>query len=291
MKKIVSILLCALTLLIVFPITSHADVGPKPSVIIDFSGLESRSYYATLLSSEKSTGPYSALSENNADYARYQQDDEQYDIFLKFAQYKDTDGFYFLQYFEDCSQTQRFSWTYYPPQRFKILLYFPDTNTFLISSEPLERYAFDSYFTADISSQDNAQMTVTKSYNYTNEILSLIVRILLTIAIEILIALLFGFRQKKLFRFIVLVNIFTQVALNTALGIIDYYSGFLAFMIFYVLLEIAVFIIEAVLYTWYLRKYSEKKISAFKPGIYALTANAASFILGYMLAYWLPGIF
>jgi hypothetical protein len=90
MKKIVSIFLCTLALLIVFPVTSHADVGPKPSVIIDFSGLENDSYYATLLSSEKSTGPYSALSENNADYARYQQDDEEYDIFLKFAQYKDT---------------------------------------------------------------------------------------------------------------------------------------------------------------------------------------------------------
>ena len=298
MKKVILMLLCALIMAAVLPVTVQADIGPKPSVVIDFDGLEGENYYVTLLSSVKSTGPYSALNDSNRGYARYQEDDEDYNIFLKFAEYKDMDGFYFLQFFKDCSQSQQFSWTYYPPQEFKILLYFPEIDRFVVSGERFERYAFDSYFTAKVSGLDLSagtgqaiEVAVKKSYDYTYEVLSLIARILLTIAIELGIALLFGFRGKRQFRFIDLVNSVTQIALNVALNIINYRSGQMAFVVFYVLLEIVVFVVEAVLYMSYLKKYSEKEIPGWKPCVYALVANSASFALGLGLAYWIPGIF
>lgn len=291
MKKAVAILLCALTALALFPVTVYADVGPKPSVIIDFKGLEQERYYATLLSSTNSTGPYSALDRDGA-YTHYQEGDEDYDIFLKFTQYKDADNFYFLQYFQDCSQTQQFSWTYYPPEEFKVLLYFPDSDSF-VGSGHFERYAFDSYFTADASAgiPDNADLSVIKSYNYSGEALSLIARILLTIALEAGIALLFGFREKRQFRFIILVNVITQLALNITLNLINYYMGLLGFLIFYILLEILVFLVEAIIYAACLNKRSQKKVPAWKPWVYALAANTTSFVLGLCLAYVIPGIF
>ncbi len=276
---------------IMFPNTAQADMGPKPSVVIDFSGLDGRTYYATLLSSEKSTGPFSALNDSNHTNVHYQEDDEDYDIFLKFAEYSeyhDADGFYFLQYFEDCTQTNQFSWTYYPPQVFKILLYFPETDSFIISDDYYERYAFDSYFTVEVSGKS---FSTEKAYNYTNETLSLIVRIVLTIVAELGIALLFGFREAKQIRFIIIVNVITQIALNLILNFINYRSGELAFIAFYFLLEVVVFVMEAVLYTWYLKRNSQKEIPGWKPGIYALTANTASYALGFGLAYWIPGIF
>ncbi|SHN00490.1 hypothetical protein SAMN02746066_04332 [Anaerosporobacter mobilis DSM 15930] len=288
MKKIAIILFCALIMAIMFPNTAKADIGPKPSVVIDFNGLDEKTYYATLLSSEKSTGPFSALNDSNHTYAHYQEDDEDYEIFLKFAEYHDVDGYYFLQFFKNCTGSNRFSWTYYPPQDFKILLYFPETDSFIISENHYERYAFDSYFTAEVS---NTDISAKKSYEYTNETLSLIVRILLTIIAELGIALVFGFGERKQFRFIIFVNVITQIALNIALNIINYHSGELAFIVFYILLEVAVFIMEAVLYTWYLKKNSQKEIPGWKPGIYALTANAVSFTLGFGLAYCIPGIF
>lgn len=298
MKRVISTLLCILTILLLFPLTAHADIGPKPSVVINFNGLDGETCYATLLSSAKSTGPYSALNDSNQSYAHYQEGDDGYDIFLKFAEYEDTDGFHFLQFLEDCSQTQQLSWTYYPPAEFKILLYFPETDRFLVSDQIYERYAFDSYYTAQVSGSDlsaavenQTGIIAVKSYDYTNEIVSLSVRIVLTILIELAIALLFGFREKKQFRFIVFVNLVTQIALNVALNMINYYSGQMAFVIFYILLEFAVFLIEAILYSWYLKKYSQKKISGRKPCIYALAANTASFALGWGLAYWIPGIF
>lgn len=286
-KRIVFVLLCVLTLTILFPLTASADMGPKPSVVINFSGLDGKAYYGTLLSSVKSTGPYSALNSNGVS-TRYEEGDKDYEIFLKFAGYHDTDGYYFMQFFEDCTQTHQFSWTYYPPKEFKILLYFPETDSFIISDTSYERYAFDSYFTAEVS---GISFSVEKSYDYVYEAISLIARIVLTIVAELGIALLFGFRERKQFRFITLINVITQIALNLTLNIINYHSGELAFVMAFLLLEVMVFIVEAILYTWYLKRYSQEKVTSWKPGVYALVANIVSFALGLGLAHWIPGIF
>jgi hypothetical protein len=280
-------LLCIILITGMFPLTACADTGPKPSVVVDFIGLEGKTYYATLLSSVKSTGPFSVLNDDN-DYARYKKGDEDYEIFQKFAGYQDSEGFYFLQFFKDCTQTHKFSWTYYPPQAFKILLYFPETDSFIVSDAVYERYTFDSYFTAKVA---GTGLSAESSYDYTGETLSLIVRIVLTIVVELGIALLFGFRERKQIRFITLVNVITQGALNFALNVINYQSGEMAFILFYFVLEIAVFITEAILYNWYLKKNSLKEVPEWKPSAYALTANFASFALGIILAYWIPGIF
>lgn len=285
--RIYVMLLGILTLSIMFPLMARADVGPKPSIVIDFIGLEGQTCYATLLSSAKSTGPHSVLNEDGS-YARYVEGDENYEVFLKFVEYHDADGYYFLQFFQDCTESNQFSWTYYPPKMFKILLYFPETDHFTVSDDVYERYAFDSYFTAEVS---DTGLSVERSYDYTAEALSLAIRIALTILAELAIALLFGFRERKLFRFIALVNVITQVGLNLALNIINYRSGALAFVFFYILLEIAVVIVEAIVYTLYLKKDGFQPIPRWKPGVYALVANAASFAIGLKLAFWLPGIF
>lgn len=132
MKKRLLPFIGMLILLLHFSLPVAADIGPKPSVVVDFEGLEGNHYYVTLLSETSSTGPYSALGSSSV---LYPNGDPDYPIFAKFAQYEDDDGYYFLQYFENCTETQRFSWSYYPPQRFKILLYFPDVDRFAVSSE------------------------------------------------------------------------------------------------------------------------------------------------------------
>ncbi|HBK85530.1 MAG TPA: hypothetical protein DDZ53_05815 [Firmicutes bacterium] len=75
------------------------------------------------------------------------------------------------------------------------------------------------------------------------------------------------------------------------MNIINYRSGALALVFFYILLEIAVVIVEAIVYTLYLEKGGVQPIPRWKPGLYALVANAASFAIGLKLAFWLPGIF
>lgn len=286
--KVFAFIMC-LMLVMAMTIPASADIGPKPSVQIEFTGMEGQTYYGTLLSMYESTGPASVW-DGNPEHADYQPGEEGYDIWLKFVEYQDADGYYFLQWWWDCSETNQLNWTYYPPTPFKILLYFPETDTFYVSPV-YERYAFDSYFTVDMSDLDADPMVANKSYDYTWEIISLAARIILTIALELAIALLFGYREKKILGFLAIVNAVTQVGLNVALNIINYNSGSMIFTFNYVLLEILVFAIEAIAYAVLLKKLSGKEQKPVKAVGYALVANAASFGFGLWLAHVIPGIF
>ena len=116
--------------LLIAPTTAYADIGPKPSVNIEFEGIDSK-YYVTLLSETKSTGPYSAVDAHlDFDNENYKPGDADYDIWVKFKDYDDADGYYFLQYFKECTESDLFKWTYYPPHKFKVLIYFPQEDSF-----------------------------------------------------------------------------------------------------------------------------------------------------------------
>lgn len=143
--------LCLL-LALALPLPARADTGPKPSVKIEFTGSTGQPYYATLLSRESSTGPQSAYDPEYPESAQYPEG--QKDIWQAFVDYEDPDGFYFLQWFWECTQTDLLDWNYRPPQAFKVLVFYPETGEYRASGI-YERYAFDSYFTVDLSQPGN----------------------------------------------------------------------------------------------------------------------------------------
>ena len=296
MKKILSLLLC-ITVVFVFPVAVYADMGPKPSVRITFEGMEAeREYYGTLLSEQRSTGPSSAWDGviGNENY-----DDGEKEIWQAFVDYTDTDGYYFLQEIWNCTETNQLNWTYYPPSSFKILLWFPKTDTYLVSGI-YERYAFDSYYTVDLSDftedsvreETNTGMIVAKeNYNFTWEIISLLVRIAATVMLETAIAFIFGYREKKAVKFVAAINIITQVLLNVALNIINYNMGSMAFTFFFIVLEFVVFAVEAVVFALLLKRFTDKNANKARTTAYAFAANAASLAVGLWLSHIIPGIF
>ena len=279
--------LYVLTLVISLGPAARADSGPKPGVTVDFVGIDGE-YHVTLLSSVQSTGPHSAANE----YRDYYGSQE---IFLKFKEYQDPDGYYFLGLFQECSETNRFAWSYYPPSEFKILIYFPETDSFAVSGERLEQYAFDSYFTAEISCSDiDAQPVIEakKSYNYGKEIFSFVVRVVLTLAVELVIALMFGLLKAGMFRYIVRVNVITQIALNIALNIYGYFRGPGFFYVaLYAFLEILVVIVEAAKYSRYADRQLDGAVSEAKVVWYAVLANVASFAAGVWLSMVITYVF
>lgn len=291
--------LCALFVFMALPMTIHADIGPKASVRIQFKNMPDELCYGTLLSEKESTGPASVW-DGIKEHAR--KDEETADIWNAFVNYKDPDGYYYLQQHYKVSDTNEIAWTYYPPNRFKILLYYPETGTF-VSSGIYERYAFDTYYTVDMEGIDihnveyneelstNERIEAYRSYEYRQEMIGLAVRIVLTIVIEMLVALLFGFREKKQLVILAVVNIITQILLNVGLNIINYNSGSMAFTIFYVLLEAVVFIVEAILYCTLLKKASMKKKKNWYYVLYSFIANLVSFTAGMIIANVIPGIF
>lgn len=292
------LLFCMIFAVTALPITANADMGPKPSVRIQFKNMGDDLCYGTLLSKEACTGPARVWDGTSRNEQLYDLDR---DIWKAFVDYKDPDGYYFLQRGWTVSETGEIAWTYYPPGNFKILLYYPETKTF-VSSGIYERYAFDTYYTVDMDGvrigsveynedlSTNERINAYRSYNYRKELLSLAVRILLTIAIEMAVALLFGFLQKKQLKILALVNITTQLLLNLLLNIIHYNAGPLIFIISYVFFEVIVFALEAGLYCKLLKKVSEKEENWYYI-LYSFVANSASFWVGYYLATVLPGIF
>ena len=108
-------------------------------------------------------------------------------------------------------------------------------------------------------------------------------RLALTIAIEIAVAALFGFFKGKYRKTVLTVNIVTQVLLNVTLNLFDYYCGWLSVIFIYVLCELAIFVIEGVIYGIVFPKCAsdgETPVRAWKAWLYSLAANAASFLVG-----------
>ena len=171
-KMILISVVCLMVLINFFAVstTVKADIGPKPSVVIEVIGFEEKEYYVTLLSERDSTGPWSYGNK----YYDYMGEEW---VFEEFEKYQDKDGYYFLSFMEDCSEDDTFEWTYYPPQKFKVLIYTTEDKQFYCSEEIYERYAFDSYFQVIISNDEKIGNTITaqKSYDFSMEIFSLII--------------------------------------------------------------------------------------------------------------------
>lgn len=286
-RKVLAFLLCA-ALLCAMSVTVFADMGPKPSVRVTFQNLPEEPVYGTLLSKTSSTGPASAW-DGDPEHAYIQPGAEDSSVWQAFVDYQDPDGYYFLQWYWDCA-AEPLEWTYYPPSDFKILLYFPESGTFA-SSQICQRYAFDSYFNATLkngvlTAKVNNQIQLT-------EVWGLLCRMALTVAVELLIGLLFWPWEKDVFRLLIWVNIFTQLLLNLALNVYANFHGTGLFSLapFYFLLEIAVMVIETWAYNKRMPDAVGGEIPMGKALGYSMVANIASFALGLVLVRQMPWMF
>lgn len=290
-KRFVIWITCFLMVFALIPDIASADTGPKPSICITFQNMGDAVCYGTLLSKADSTGPASVW---DGDLQHINDNGLDREIWQAFVDYKDADGYYFLQWGWECSETKTLNWMYYPPSPFKILLYYPEQDTYAVS-DIYERYAFDSYFTVDMEGVEigavQPVITAEKSYDFTWEIISLICRVVITILLELLVAWLFGLRQKSMLLVILGVNVMTQLVLNILLNVVNYNQGGLAFAGYYMLFELVVFAMEAALYMVLLRRKNMVPVSNMTIILYALTANLVSYVGGMGIAYQLPGIF
>lgn len=297
MKKHILSVLFALTVFANIAVTAFADCGPKYSVTVTVTGVDNGSeyygepggmYYATLLSKEITTGPSFAYIEDkhSAEEVSEKHEDK---IWSAFQSYHDADGYYYLQEQWELSGDDTFCWGYYPPNEFKILLYFPETGRYLVS-EPLERYAFNAYFTIDIAENTPKVSAGKGAEDFFAELTAFLIRVVITIGLELLVALWFGYRNKKAVKIILITNMITQIMLNTVLNIANFKGGIITAAIFYALAELAVLTAEAIVYAIKLPKATEKRTGKVHAGLYALAANACSFIVGGLLTVFLFNI-
>ena len=270
--RVLAVIMLAAALFSMSTVFACADVGPKPSVNISIENCPDYECYGTLLGKAEGYGPYHAV-DPDVETGRYDNDARAaYNAFSSYAQ--STEGFFFWgEVFTIDSSS--FSWGYYPPEDFIILIYDPETAALYASGEE-SRFAFDSYYRVDL--QDDGTLAVQETPYLTRNLMSFAIRVAVTITVELLIALVFRYRDKKEIRLIVITNCITQVMLNLLLSFIDYTSGLLTWVFIFPVLEIAVFIIEAIVYAIGLRSHSRKRAVC-----YALLANAATALIGFMI--------
>ena len=290
-KKIICILLFIPIIIMSLPVTANADMGPKPFIQVRFENVGDEECYGTILSSASSLIMYSSATPGSTN--PYDKDSIDYTLWDAFVNYEDPDGYYFLQTFSLCSESEPLEISYDLPSTFKVLLYYPETGVFL-TSDICEKYNYEfNYYYVDMSgiSSDSEgiilQVNVLEE-NYTLEIIFFFCRIFITIILEILIALLFSFKQKRQIIIIVIVNIITQLFLNYQL-VGNWEEGWgVWFMFFYFIMEIAVFLIEAIIYSVLFKLLIKEKEPIWKSILYALIANAFSFVVGIILTLVLP---
>lgn len=273
-KKILGFLLASLLLLTVSP-PVFADMGPKPSVTLRLYIYNDQNYAVTLLGNTESTGPWSAPSA----YGDWMGSRE---VWEAFKNYDAPEGYYFLGYFKEYfgDTEQTFTWGYYPPQKFYVLLYNMDTGVFSISKEPVQRYAFDSEWQVLFDPEDG-WMHVYTNRTDSDQISLFTSRLLITLMLELgLGAAVFGLREKAQQNLIGGVNLATQLALNLVLHYGLFYLGPWAGFALYAGMEVLVFAVEAFVYCRWL-PWPEGKTP--RPVLYALTANLLSFGVGWLL--------
>lgn len=270
MKK-VALFITLLLVLVLTPLVG-ADFGPKRSLTIEFTG-DASGKYVTILSKDEVNGPHIGYEEDNETLEEFKSriaKDISFDTFMAFFNY--TSDYYLIYDIIDISSTNKYTVSYYPPEDFKLLIYDTLNDIFNIS-DSYNLYAFSTYYLVNLNSNN---LVLKNNYDYAKEIALLVVRIIITILIEVLIALLFRIKTKRNYLIILLTNIITQVILNVGLNIWIYFNSFFIYEMFiYLALEIAIFIMEGVVYSLTLKDTSKLKI-----WVYALIANLFSFGCG-----------
>ena len=278
---------CAVLLFAVSISVALADTGPKPAVSVNVKNLGGATCYATLLSEIEQYGPYCTTEIEK----RWDEMRAETAVWEAFAGYKDPDGFFFLQELWDLRYVPKYAWEYHPPRIFKVLLYWPDEGRFAVS-EITEAKDFYSLFEVDASEVRFADgsnigtIAVKPVDSYSYRIWAFVSRVIITLAVELLIALAFLFRTKREWLVIIATNILTQIALGIFATISVVRGGRdMQFFVTLAFLELGVAIIEAVVYILFLRKASGKKRGLWVYVVYALVANAASYFVGL----WIDG--
>ncbi len=294
---LVSICVCLLSMLClsgVAPIRASADTGPKPSVRIVVNGLGDKECIATLLGVNDRNGPWGKWGVDEGYDESVPNEFPDLETKILFKEYAENDGFYFYGRGWRLSDGDELAWTYYPPSRFKLLLYFPETETFLVSPSYVT-YAFHSYYQVNTEKLDDGMLSLSAANGYGREALGLAARVGITVAVELIIALFFKFRKKQ-FLLLAGANIGTQIFLNLMLNVLGVHPGGMESLLYvpaYLLLEIAVFAIESIVYSRFMNKLApsgeERGTKTYVK--YALLANLASFFFGLVIAHIVPSIF
>lgn len=258
-------------LLIMIPVSIFADAGPKPSLEIIVEGMENDSYWLDL------------LVQDEAEYSWLDITPEEKERVKKLAEYKDEDGFHPAllggthvplsgklkgEVLSEGTYSHKFSYVG-TPEEFKIAILTEENE--LIVSSMITREHFNSRVIFDVSTLEAKEVLPFKSMFFEFNL-----RLILTLTIEFLAAILFGFSIKKYWKVLLKVNIFTQVLLNIGVLAGNLYGGLFMAIFIFIVLEVFILVFETTIYA---RILTDKP--RFRRIFYGITANLLSLAAGF----------
>lgn len=260
-KKLLLLLTLSLVIFISCSISVNADMGPKPATYIDIVGIEGE--YVAAFVAKEARGP-------NTDYEDWLHSDQKNPEYHPIIEYKDNEGYKWIERYFMCNGDSQIKYTYYAPNEFKIVIYKNDK--LYKVTDVIEMYAFRTYLKIDFSG-DNIK--IIKTYPVFKETIQFLLRVVITLAIELGLYFLFKLHSKRNFKIVLIVNIVTQLLLNIIINISTFYHGELYALIILFLVELGIFIIEPSLYLILLKDKNKFLIA-----LYGIVVNIISFILG-----------
>ena len=205
-KKILVILL----LLNINPVLFN---GYHQSTTIQIEGIEEECY-GTLLSRYSVSGSYSYNGHDDLGVPK--------DIEDKFKEYKDSDNYFYINFLQDVSGGLLY-WFSYPPEEFKLLLYFPNEDRFVVSDEIYKRFALNTPYKAIF---DGKSIKLVDNYNYMKLGMMTIGRIIICSLISILLISFTNKLYREDRKYVYLTNIVFQLMLHIFISLYSYKFGF-----------------------------------------------------------------
>ena len=275
-KKEIIVSLIIFILVFLQPMIVHADMGPKPCIYVTFENLGDRTVYASFFALKGGPSPVS--------YGDWDSVPEE--IRQKFLDYSETEDSRFV---EDIwiinEENPTMECGYMPPDKYKLVVYVPDEDI-MPESDFYSRENFEEKYTVNIPRTNDKLILEHVAYNQSINFLMIILRVILTIIIELAIAFLFKIKGKKSISVIIITNVATQLFLNIKLSsaITQSGSGLYAILLYF-MIEIVIFFAEAFVYSIALKRVNNPPIRTLKAIAYAFVANLTTFIIGLFLAF------
>ncbi|MBQ1530552.1 MAG: hypothetical protein IIZ57_00260 [Solobacterium sp.] len=280
--KILKSLMLTLVMLCAMSLPVYADMGPKPDLVIDFSGIH-EPCVVTVLSTVKSYGPNQPMQIAWMPWWDEQAPEIDKEIYQKFIDETKllnearTEQLYFWGVL---AQNSPYVFGYYPPETFYVLVYFPETDSFLLSEESYTRTVFHTELAITVENGKllfNARQPlygIMKSWKDNDAV---VLRLLITVITEIVIGMFFMKYTQKSMLTVIGVNVITQILLNIVIWLRYYVLSNSVSTYFPVLAgaEVLIFLIEGFIYS---KLISREELS--RPYLYALIANAFTCWLG-----------
>lgn len=272
MKRVLYILLIFIVIFLVQANDVYADVGPKPSIVIFLKNMPDTLCYMDLLVEEQSS------MEVNKKF-----DDPKYnkDLVAKLRGYHEAGmssllvnglGRTYGDIICDIKDGKgSLNYSYMVPDQFKIIVASDDGD--IVVSNLIERKSFDSIIYFDYESAKAKEVPFIIA-----GLLSFLLTCTLTIITEGIVLYLFKFKIRENIKAFLIVNISTQVFLYIMISLGMMISGMSSAFVFYLVAEVIIFIVEAILFSRLLTQHSKLRRIVF-----SITSNFGSLLVGTLI--------